>query len=398
VAVDETGHYLLADLPAGTLSIRIFSRDTAFTPLTIENIVTTPGDTVLVPWQDWPYSKRLFLNTTASGADVTGNVLGFPVLVRLTKSNFDFSQAAPNGRDVRFLKSDDTPLPCEIERWDAAAGQAEIWVRLDTVYGNDATHFIRMLWGSSAAREVSTGQAVFDTADGFQAVWHLGQVGSGPASDATANGFDATAHGTSAAVTGAIGICQRFEDDSTFFEVPNSATGKLNFAVDGTFSVSAWAYADTINDQLHLIAGKGHDQYSLKLTKRSPGTGEKWEMVNYLDKTGWQLTEDTTARARQWTHVVGVHRGTKQYLYVNGELTDSSIAVVPGTIARNTAENFTIGRYLRYITYLMDEGYSGFRGRIDEVRVMSNASNPDGIRLTYMNQKAADALVVFDKK
>jgi hypothetical protein len=49
-----------------------------------------------------------------------------------------FSQAQFGGSDIRFTKADNTFLPYEIERWDSAHSQAEIWVKVDTVFGNDS--------------------------------------------------------------------------------------------------------------------------------------------------------------------------------------------------------------------------------------------------------------------
>ncbi|MEO2168283.1 MAG: DUF2341 domain-containing protein, partial [bacterium] len=48
---------------------------------------------------------------------------------------FDFSQAKPRGEDVRF-SANGKPLAYQIERWDAAGGKAEVWVRIPTIKGN----------------------------------------------------------------------------------------------------------------------------------------------------------------------------------------------------------------------------------------------------------------------
>jgi len=63
------------------------------------------GDTVVIFNAEWPYAKQLYLNTSASGANVPGTVENFPVLVRLNSGNFDFSQAQKNGNDIRFNKT-----------------------------------------------------------------------------------------------------------------------------------------------------------------------------------------------------------------------------------------------------------------------------------------------------
>ncbi len=128
-------YYKVKNVPSST---RLISGDAVVSP----NKITTIA---------YVTTKKVFFNTTASGAGVTGNVIAFPVLVRLTSANFDFSQTEKNGEDIRFAKSDDSPIPFEIEQWDSSNARAEIWVRVDTIYGNDSTHYMAMTWGNPAA-------------------------------------------------------------------------------------------------------------------------------------------------------------------------------------------------------------------------------------------------------
>ena len=84
----------------------------------------------------WLYSKKLYINTKASGggASIRNKVNNFPLLVRLNPNTFGwFSQTLPLGADIRFSKSDaqKTPLHYEIERWVDVSGDldtAEIWL------------------------------------------------------------------------------------------------------------------------------------------------------------------------------------------------------------------------------------------------------------------------------
>src|SRR6185295_8586255 len=125
-------------------------------------------------YQTWSRFKDVTINTTSTGANVSGPVANFPVLVRLTSANADvFSQAATGGADVRFTNSNGgTRLSHQKERWDSAGQAAEFWVLVPNIAGN-ANTTIRMYWGKSGAADSSKGTAVFDTANGFQAVWHM---------------------------------------------------------------------------------------------------------------------------------------------------------------------------------------------------------------------------------
>jgi hypothetical protein len=86
--------------------------------------------------------QNIYLNTSSTGGNVTGDVYGFPVLVRLTSKTFDFNQSKSGGADIRFTASNGKSLSYEIENWDAGNKQAEVWVRVDTVWGNDSSQYI----------------------------------------------------------------------------------------------------------------------------------------------------------------------------------------------------------------------------------------------------------------
>src|SRR5690606_32984564 len=144
------------------------------------------------PYAGWTKSKEITLNTTASGANVTGDVHNFPVLIRLgSAESAILSEAKANGADIRFARGD-KPLAYEIESWSSTA--AAIWVKVDTIKGNNNTQKITMYWGKSDANSESNGPAVFDSANGYRAVWHMG----GDAEEVNAVGIDTL----NAAVTG----------------------------------------------------------------------------------------------------------------------------------------------------------------------------------------------------
>jgi hypothetical protein len=356
---------------------------------------------VIADYSSWNHSERLFLNTTMSGADVSGTVVDFPVIVRLSVADFDFSQAKIDGSDLRFKKLDDTPLAYEIERWDAAGQQAEVWVRVDTVHGNDSTQFFTMCWGNPAAPSESNSAAVFDTAAGFEGVWHLNGSGNGTAFDATANHYDGTPYNmtTASSVPGAIGNARGFNGTTQYIAMANTAASRLNFPQNGGYSMSAWVYTDTIDTIWRAIAGKGREQYYMQ--EKNLGKGRAtWEFVEFQDQKGWEYTEDSVPPApgaRQWLNIVGVRSGAVQRLYINGKLVIDSIALMPGNYSRVTTDNFLIGRFARLITIPYSQGLSYFKGTIDEVRVCATVPSADRIKLCYMNQKADGTLIVFRK-
>ncbi|MBN2036567.1 MAG: DUF2341 domain-containing protein [Chitinispirillaceae bacterium] len=397
---NAAGFVVLDSVPAGVIPSVSYSSTNGTAAATIRYDVPVPsGDTVTVWNPSWKYARELLLNTTQAGAGVAGTVAGFPVLVRLTSAHFSFPEAKADGADIRFTKPDNTFLSYEIERWDSSGNAAEVWVNVDTILGNNSSQYVVMYWGNPDAASGSNGAAVFNTANGFQGVWHLSEAGNTTAFDATANGYNGTPHNMTAAssVAGAIGNARAFNGSSQYITMSNTASSNLNFPEDGSYSMSVWVYADTLDTLWRAIAGKGHEQYYLQL-KGLGNNRATWEFVEFHNQSGWEYTEDSVPPAPgsgTWLHLTGVRSGSGQRLYINGTLTVNAPSLMAGSYSRVTSDNFTIGRYARSVTIPYYQGLSYFNGRIDEVRVSSRVPGADWIKLCYMNQKADDALVEF---
>ncbi len=154
----------------------------------------------------WKYTQPISVNT--SGMALVGNVVNYPLVVKLTGSNYPVGAAA-NGADIRFsvLRNGvQVNLPYEIEQLDGSANGV-IWVMLDTLYNstasNAATQSVTMHWGNSAATApVSDGSKVFSPANGFAAVYHMNADSTGTAATATNTEPDVTGNNLHAAVVG----------------------------------------------------------------------------------------------------------------------------------------------------------------------------------------------------
>jgi hypothetical protein len=375
---------VLDSVPAGTIpEVRYAVKNGAMQQTVRFNIQVFSGDTARIFHPYWRYSRPLYFNTTSSGADVGAAVNDFPALVRLTKDVFDFSGAQAAGGDIRFTKQDGTEISYELERWDAMGGAAEIWVRIDTIFGNDGAQNIVMYWGNPSASGASGGAAVFDTAIGFQGAWHMADAGTDLAHDATINGFNASPSGmtASSAVPGMIGLAREFDGKTSFFDVSGSASGALNFGENGPFTLSAWVFADSLDNSFHEIISKGDLAYGMQLHNIN-----KWEITDFLDASGWQSIR-VPAVARAWKYIVGVRDGAKEYLYVDGALASDSIALRDST-GRSAAFDVCIGRQA-------DAATRYWSGAIDEVNMANVARSAEWIKLSYMNQKAVNQLVEF---
>jgi hypothetical protein len=385
-AGDSTaGKTTITGVPSGTFTdlIYVAAADSQHTDLLSDTMMVYSGDTVALDFAAWKYSRPLFLNTSVSGADIQENLYNFPVLVRLTDATFDFSQAKSGGEDIRFAKSDGTLLPFEIERWNAAVGKSEIWVKVDSVRRNDSTQYIKMYWGNPDAAGSSNSSMVFDTVTGFQGVWHMGQEANTTAFDATANHYDGTPSGMDAtsSVEGVIGNAQRFNGTSGFISLPGTAGSKLNFPQGGNFTLSAWVYTETLNNAAHYVISKSNNSYNLDLSSK-----KLWEIYDVEDGLGLQSIY-AQPTLKQWKYLTGVCKGNDMRLYVDGVCMDS-IPVITSGVSHDSKFDVQIGKR-------SDSDYGYWYGMLDEVCIMNVALSPNWIKLCYINQSADNKFVLF---
>jgi len=376
-----SGSILLNSVPAGIIPVVDYAvANIALVNNVRYNISVIPSDTVAIVNPGWHYMQSLYLNTTSSGAYVTGNVVNFPILVRLAGTNFTFSNAQSFGADLRFTKADNTPLSYEIAQWDSVHASAEIWVKIDTVYGNDSTHFINMYWGNSAATDSSNSAAVFDTGNGFSGVWHLDTS----CLDATINHYNGTNYGASD-VAGIIGTAKKFDGTDSI-----RISGLLGSPQ--VFTFSAWVNIDTTVPLGQEVISIG-DAAILRAeaTIFSLGTHGSIHRYNasndslffnigsglYLAHTGWRYL------------TYSFDKNTKVHsLYIDGALratSNSSDTVCYTGVGSNTFIGAHGNGKLTYSSH----------GTIDEVRVCNVARSADWIKLCYMNQMQSNVLVVF---
>lgn len=382
--VNSDGSVSLTDVPSGKIaSIILVTAGSSRRNILRNEITALAGDTETIVQPLEKYSCRIWLNTTAEGADVSGDVYNFPVLVRLDNSNFDFSQACADGRDIVFTNGEDRVFHHQIERWSNTVKKAEIWLNVDTIHGNDSDQTITMYWGNETAAIQKENKAVFDTSNDFEGVWHLGDSTPDHVNDVTYNGYYGFSPDTAVPniTEGVIGNCRQFDGTGTYITMPNTASGKLDFAQNGHYSLSVWAKADTLTEFAQTVVSKGQYEYFIWLKY------SLWQFSEYQDVKGWDLTSQNAATG-QWVLLTGVRDGKKQLLYVNGKVTDT-IELHSNSGPRNSISDFIIGQ-----THNASDSCF-FSGLVDEVRVESTVRSSDWVKLCYMNQRADNRLVHF---
>lgn len=395
--IDKQERAVLMGVPAGRVAVVMG----AFADNQQRNILRSPvsvesDDTAYIDRPAWSYSRRLYFNTTASGAAIMEELHNFPVLVRLHGGNFDFSEAATDGRDLRFVGDNGRELQFQIERWDMLMKHAEIWVLADTLRSNSADQFVTMYWGNAGALFTDRGSAVFDTANEFQGVWHLGDAAQDSIHDATHNGYNGGSPDSARPqpAEGVIGACRSFNGESSFINMPNTAGSTLNFPEGGYYTVSAWVLVESSDELSHVVVSKGNNQYFLWLTSIHLDA-TLWEFADYQSDAGWDLSTQSVSFS-QWVMLTGVRDGSAQHLYVNGEAVDTLVEY-PFIGPRSETSDLMIGRFAQFMeSPTEDQGYCFFTGNIDEVRICSSVRSAAWIRACYMNQKPDDRLVVFE--
>ena len=331
----------------------------------------------------WTYHQTLVLNTSASGANITGTVTSFPVLVRLTAANFSgFGSVAPLGADIRFSKSNyAVQLPYQIQRWNATNGAAEIWVLVDTIAGGSSTQSIVMHYGKSGAASQSNGPAVFSPANNFVAVWHGSDT-----SDASGNGYTLIKSGTLAKTVGLIDSCYSFTGSQYL-----SNASQLGHPA--TLTVSCWAnVTGTTDENLVTIAN------AVGL-RGGNGTATHVMSYEYGANTFEDYANAPTMSGKGWTYVAGVFNppASSESYYFNGAV-PAGLTSVNGMGTSNRAIVYT-GTGTDSITALgaIRVGTTPYylTGSLDEIRVEKVARSANWMALCFANQQANQKLVTL---
>jgi len=399
--VDNQGNYFLQNLPEGIVNLQIAEKTSnplapGASLLIFKGVkLTSNQSTTVQTLVGWKYSNRLTLNTTKNGANVNESVYNFPVLVRLDSNNFNFNEAKDSGQDIRFTKENGLLLPFEIESWDSLHKQAAVWVKVDTLLGNNSSQFIILNWEASSIQSTTqtpVTQAVFDTTNGFAAVWHMNSIQTSQLNssilfpDATPHHNDGHGNLSTPGSKGIIASAQIFNGTTDFINCGQGTSLSLTSAL----TVSAWVLVtDTIFKHYDRILSKkptpfspnGYDfECSPKFEVGALGMDGEFALIG---------ADSTLSRAffpwqRSWHYCVITLRGTVTRFFLDGvEMTEINHTLTP---LQTSTVPLLIGA-APWGDY--------FTGTLDEIRIMNATQSPASIQLNYANQKQNQSLVEF---
>jgi hypothetical protein len=390
---NATGAFRLFSVPAGAFRLQVLTSSSQFTPLVIPDVFCAQGekktlDTITIAsfgnenYSLWANTASVTVNTTASGANVSGTVANFPLLVRLRSPAFTFGQFQTDGHDVRFANRKGKHLPFEIERFDPYGGIADIWVLADTIQANDTTTFT-MYWGNPNAVAHSFSTMVFDTAFGYASVWHCNDMALNDRIDATYNANSAlplTNYEGDEGTYGIIGGCDSLDDNDDRLKAQN-------IDVKAEITIDMWVNI--------CEPTTGLRQYFLSKAASSHGKAPVFGLLyNEKGELAMNISAGNKADSisggpvpmNAWCYVAGTYDGAILKVYVDGVLQNAK--AVTGMVD-STWNNVYIGYF--------DKLSQKLHGKIDEVRVRRNAVTADWIKLTYENQKGNATMVKIGK-
>lgn len=335
-------------------------------------------------WTLWPRSRPLVLNTTPDGANVAVDIQHFPILVRLDASNFDFTAAHPDGRDIRFSDpKSGRALPYQIDTWDPTARRAALWVKLDTVRGNSKDQRIMMHWGRADAVQASNPGAVFDSAGGFTAVWHLGGVGPRPNAVPGGNPAMPRRYDGDESKPGLIGRADSL-DGLEHGDYLDLGPGYSDFSRGFTYSI--WVRPDSGTRYGKLLdLGNGPNQDNITWFRMLSSSDLAFRI--YSDSLPSKSVTIPGALVQgEWQFYTVSLAGNVAHLYRDGVLMQVDTLVHP---LRNVMRTKNLIGESNWVNNW------GFRGLVDEPTLSHVPRSPAWIRLAHANQKPDQELVSF---
>ena len=400
-------------LPAGSLTLRLRGTEAAWTlpadstivlagmapgrytlvadagSTTILNIPVgiLAGDTALLDWSlptSLPLDAAITIDTRPAGIDLATDVPTYPLLVSLRSSRHPDSLFLREGDSSRLSFSrygmaDD--LPRETAFWDSAAGDAAVWILIDTVHGNalDTCAAMHMATAASGPAPIP---GVFDESYGWGGVWHFDESGGDTLKNATImESFGELIMGDTRKPQRIAGISGGALSFSGGGEHARTDLFSGEMDLSPGLSFSAWARSDGGV----VLAQIGYDTGAV-------GIGEALtvELGDNLTVTGNPLlstlfiqTSTPTVTKGIW-HFIAVSvdytAGTIQ-LYIDGEpVASTGTSPVPGSYAGIPARA-TLGG--------SQGGQSSFTGALDEVRIFRGLFDPARVKLDYLSQRAS---------
>jgi biopolymer transport protein ExbB len=319
---------------------------------------------------DWAFRKEISLDAGATGAAITEDVAFAPVLVRLSIANFPFfADAKPDGSDLRVVAGDDqTTLGFHIEKYDAQAQIALLWVNYPALSANANTGKFYLYYGNPEAASAANSADSYDPSQAL--VYHFAAADG--AQDVTSYKVEPTALIGEHNPASLIGSGLRMTG-TQLTAVPNGAS--LRVAPAGGYTISAWVRPEGAQQSVAVAAYDASHELSI---------GVQGEVAVARWKGGGQdvvVRQPSGTLVGEWHHVALRATGSTLALFVDG------VQVAQGdAILQEFPAALSIGGA---------GAVASFRGDVDELQVAGTARSDSWIRAAALSQGMIAPLVIY---
>lgn len=324
---------------------------------------------LLVPANSWAiwtvdgndYTTRMLLTIDADLIDA--DLTDFPILVKLTDANFDWTHSTADGEDVRFTEDDgSTLLKYERERHDGV-DYAEYWVKIPIVTDVGDTEFYMYYSTDAGIADGADPTNVWDA--NFKGVWHL----NGSMADSTANANTLTDSGTGDTAGKIANGRDLVTADSDLMEI-NPWTD----VVAEPFTLQAWMNADNITTAGFLISLADKDAAAYHGTAAAGHLVGDPVIVLTFTAANHMAQSVGSYSAGTWYFVAGVWAASN----------DRKIYLNDAAAVQNT-DNETVPNIdrLRIGVTADSTPYGYYDGQIDECRITNDARSAAEVKADY---------------
>lgn len=317
----------------------------------------------------WQYRKKITIDQTK----VDANLSDFPVLVKLTSSNFDFSKALSTGYDVRFTSSDgETLLKYERERHDQANSLAEYWVKVPSVSGTVDTDFY-IYYGKSDASDGSDAANVWDS--NHKLVVHSKDLTTSTVKDSvTGSSFSKQSANHPIEADGKIGKAQNYDGSQDYIDCEAGSgldiTGTA-ITLEALVNITSYVDGGMFFCKGNSVGEPPYKQYTLE--ERVVNSIGYMRFMGDFDGTCANNDDTTEIGTGSWKYLVVSYDGANVRFYIDGSPTTSPART--GNLMTHSTWKLLTGK-LTYTTNYFD-------GKMDEMRISNSVRSAAWIKATY---------------
>jgi len=298
---------------------------------------------------------------TIDNTKVDATLTNYPIMVKLTSGNFDFTKVRTDGFDIAFYDNSDTLLAFETEYFDKPTSSGVFHVKIPSVSSTVDTTF-KMKYGNGNAVDLSNKTGVWDS--NFVMVLHMGAS----LLDSTANGNNGTNYG-SMVVDGLNGKARSFDGNNDYINCGNGSTlsllDKLNISVISSISDNANLRCAVVDkwwdgsNRAYYLWGTNLDSVRMGISKTGGIASVEGDSPSSIYAKNTQFSMVLNWDKSIDSGAVDLYKnGDFSYKYGNSQLNMQS-----------NNSNLSIGRYEGGDDYFLN-------GIVDEVRI-SNISRSD---------------------